>query len=166
MIVRLTETQVALAEVVGKARQMAATARGLKDAHGLDPREGLRRHIQGAAGEVAVAVTLNIFWDGNIGGEFRTRDVGPYDVKTTARDDGDLTLYRVDRPDRIHLLVTGGIPVLRLAGWIHGVEALREERWIKPDWARAFAYRTPQAELFPWPPPPDRFFEARLRANS
>jgi hypothetical protein len=84
-------------------------------------------NIEGAAGEMATAKHLNLFWSGAVG-NIRANDVGGYQVKTnTSRRWDDLILRRRNSPDKIYISVLSFLPRFVLTGWISGTEAMKEE---------------------------------------
>jgi hypothetical protein len=92
-------------------------------------------NIEGAAGEMAVAKHLGLFWSGNVG-DLGSDDVAGYQVKTnTSRKWDDLILRKRNRPDRVYISVLSfiapapGVAKFIITGWINGVDAMQEKYW-------------------------------------
>lgn len=92
-------------------------------------------NIEGAAGEMAVAKHLGLFWSGAVG-DISASDVGGYQVKTnTSRKWDDLILRKWNRPDRIYISVLSfiapapGAARFVITGWINGIDAIQERYW-------------------------------------
>jgi hypothetical protein len=84
-------------------------------------------HIEGAAGEMAVAKYLGRFWSGAIG-FIKADDVGPYQVKTnTSRKWDDLILREWNDPAKIYISVLSFVPKFVIAGWVLGSEGMKKE---------------------------------------
>lgn len=113
--------------------------------HGYDERNAWQVHIEGALGELAVAKVLKLYWSkGKRGGD----DVGPYRVRTSARDDADLILHETDPDDTRHYSVTGSNGIYRIHGWILARDGKREEWWRDPTGSRP-AFFVPRSALVP-----------------
>jgi len=161
--VHLTPTEVLNATNVGKARLATNLERGDYDSRGLSRENALTAHILGAAGELAVAKLANVYWNGDVG-DFAATDAGPHDVRTSEWLTARLCLHPTDKPRRVYILVVGKPPGLWVVGWLYGFDAMVPRYWGNPTGNnRPEAFWIPQADLLPWPPPPNRFFEARRR---
>ena len=145
--VTLTTYELAMAAQVGIRRQLEAIEQGLPDKHGIDPVNGWSVHVQGAAGEMAVAKALNVFWGGSFNTFTNSGDVGDLEVRTRAANDRYQLLIRPgDRGDKIFVLVKGLAPNYTIIGWMYGGLAKREE-WAHDYGGRGKAYFVPTDEL-------------------
>ena len=116
--------------------------------------DGVYNNILGAPGEAAVAMHLNVFWDGNPQ-RFKAPDVGKYQVRTNGKEWGDLILRRndKDKPEDLFVLVIATyMPEFWLMGWLRGEEGMRPEYWRSGSPRRpgeAMAWYVPQTKLHP-----------------
>jgi hypothetical protein len=143
----LTPPEMTLALLVGGFRQVTNLRDGRRDRYGASPERGWQCHIEGAAGELAVAKWLNLYWSGQLG-RLWAPDVGRLEVRTRSRDDYELLVHPDDPAAAVFVLVVGRMPTFRLVGWIRGAEATRRGRWDDPAGGRP-AYFVPQAALAP-----------------
>lgn len=148
--VTLEHYECGMAAQVGIARQLAAIRDGKRNAHGMTGL-GWDEHVEGAAGELAAAKALGIYWDGSVD-TYKRPDVGPYQVRTRPRHDFDLIVRNGDADDEYFLLVTGQMPHYRVHGVILARDAKRPE-WLKSYNNRTPAYFVPQENLLPLRPP-------------
>jgi hypothetical protein len=147
MLVQLTWGELHMAAQIGVLRQLEAIRKGLPDRHGFDGDTGWTIHIEGAAGELAVAKVLNMYWGGTVN-TFKTEaDVGSkIEVRTRSKDNYDLLVRNNDPDDSIFILVTGKAPKYNVIGWITGKDAKKEE-WKQDYGGRPTAYFVPQNAL-------------------
>lgn len=148
--VTLSDAQVERADAVANARQSRSSARRSRNQHGFDSgrRSEAAIHIQGARGELAVAIALGQPWQGSVDTFKQGGDVGPLQVRCRSHPDWDL-LVRTDDPDEaIYVLVTGTDRVYNVVGWIRGRDAKRPE-WIRSHGGREAAWFVPQSALTP-----------------
>lgn len=124
--VTLTWFEAARAAEVGVQRQIQALARNLPDAFGYEG-DGWAAHIEGAAGEMALAKAMNWYWGGTVNTFKHGGDVGNVQVRTRTRDHYELIVRDNDRDDDVFYLVTGTVPTFRVVGWILGKDAKRPE---------------------------------------
>lgn len=110
--------------------------------------ERVTEEITGAAGEMAVAKWSGRFFVPSVNTYHRVPDcLGDVEVRSTRHSDGHLIVRDNDAPDRRYVLAIIGDDSVRLAGWIVGTEARRQE------WRRAsqrsdrLAWWVPQGEL-------------------
>ena len=112
---------------------------GLGTGHGPDEvmdmtGPGLKRHVDGAVGEMATAKWHDRYFDGgqdNWGGA----DVCGYHVRATRHTNGYLSIFKRDPDDGLFLLVTlrrlrDGSAVCVFPGWIVAREGKRDEWFI------------------------------------
>lgn len=145
--VLLSWHEVAIASHVGWMRQIASLKSGLRDQHGYSGC-GWTEHCEGACGELVVAKTLGIYWDGSVN-TFKNPDLpGNIDVRTRSRDDYELIVRPNDNDHSRFVLVTGRCPKYRIVGWLHGDQAKQPE-WLKNHGGRESAYFVPHSELQP-----------------
>jgi hypothetical protein len=143
----LTPSELHIAAHVGVLRQIASLRDRRRDRHGYNG-DGWSEHIQGAAGEQAVAKALGVFWDGSVD-TFRTvADVAGVEVRTRSRHDYELLHRPDDDPTKAYVLVTGRAPYLWVRGWMRGENCRRDEWWAEHG-GRPGAWFVPTDELHP-----------------
>lgn len=145
-VIRLSSSELITAATIGALRQITNLRDGRTAAYGSVEESPWQIHIEGACAEMAVAKAMNRFWSGALGA-LDADDVGPLQVRSTARRDGSLILHAEDRDDRAFVLVTGQAPTYVLRGWIHAAHGKRKE-FYRSD-VRHPAYFVPQNALKP-----------------
>jgi hypothetical protein len=152
--VTLTSHELYLAAMVGVSRHLAALRRGLPDRHGYDGLDGWTVHIEGAAGELAMARVCNQHWGGSINTFHFKPDVGKVEVRTRSRHEYELIVRTDDDDERHFVLVTGRAPAFKVHGYILASDAKRKQ-WLATHGNRPAAYFVPTpmlkciADLFP-----------------
>lgn len=145
MKITLTIGEMHLAAQNGCLRQIESMAKGLQDKHGFEG-PGWNIHIEGAAGEIAVAKALGIYWGGSVN-SFRTEnDVGKFEVRTASKNGYKLIVREQDKDSNIYILVTGSAPHFEVVGWMYGGDAKQKKYENAPN-GRAAAYFVPQSDL-------------------
>jgi hypothetical protein len=127
ILVILDQVQMKKAITIGVRRVLTVIDRNLKTRREVMDRWGA--HIEGAGGELAVALTLGVPYDPVPPFDQGLPDVGGYyEVKTNAKPGGDLIVsinepgyQRID-PDAPYILVQGAMPSYTVVGWIYGAE--------------------------------------------
>lgn len=142
IIVPLSPMEVRMAALAGCERQMQNVFEGR--GHG-DGGDGWTRHIEGCAGEIAVAKYLDRYWNSNLG-LYDADDVGPYQVRR-CRHSWGLPIKKKDADEKPFILVLGMTPEMHIAGWAYAREAKQEKYW-KADAPRP-AYFLPRLALHP-----------------
>ena len=109
----------------------------------------LRYHMLGAAGEMAVAVMLDM--EDKLYQETEAKrgsaDLPPnIDVKTRSRHYYDLIVQLDESPDKILVLVTIQNRITLIHGWIQAADAMKEQ-WKKDPAGGRPAYFVPKDEL-------------------
>jgi hypothetical protein len=113
-------------------------------------------NIVGQMGEYAVCIALNRTYRGDIQ-SFRGADVDDFiQVRSSANPQMSLTLYEMDNPDHLYVLVVGDAPNLIVVGSMWGHEAKQDKYWRESGVLRP-AFFVPQADLKPFDPKDDRF---------
>lgn len=143
------------AHQVGLARWTQVRIRNLKQTQGpryQPPAVELWHHIMGAAGELAVARWLGIYWPGsNLDGwQNGAPDMGRRtEVKSLCSNpDGPLWVRR--NPEHLFVLVDATqIPRLRIIGWLDGTDAPKAGTYVPADGYAHGAHKIEQAALFP-----------------
>jgi hypothetical protein len=145
-IIILTATELMVASYVGSARNVQSMMRGWQRASGIQT-ETWSSNIEGAAGEMAVAKLLNIYWQPVVG-KLDADDVGPYQVRTNmSRKLDDLCLRPRDREDRFYISVLSFAPEFHVLGFIKGADGKREQ-WLRDGTpGHPQCYYVPRAEL-------------------
>ncbi len=132
MQVALTPSELIHASGVGARRHAANLIAGRHDRHGAPPDWSV--HIEGAAGELAAAKALNLYWPASV--DFRERQAGDLpgaiEVRTTSHATGCLLLHPEDKDDRRYILVTGRAPTFEVRGWCLGSEGKHQQFWKDP----------------------------------
>lgn len=144
MTIDLTLDELTQAAISAVLRQVENLGIGRRDRFGPEDLDGWGVHIEGAAGECAVAKALGAYWAGK--GTFRGGDVGDLQVRTSERDDARLIIRPDDPPAAIFVLVTGKAPRFDVRGWIRAHDAKRREWWSDPN-GKGFAYWVPARAL-------------------
>lgn len=145
MNVSLTKDELMQAVIVAAQRNVDNLFNNRKDAHGASRDNGWNLHIEGAAGEMAVAKYLNRYWYGNIG-NLKANDVGSHEVRTTPKHENRLIVHKSDPDDRYFILVTGLSPEFKIRGFMLGSDAKQEKYWSDPAGGRP-AYFVPAGDL-------------------
>lgn len=146
VLVFLTATELQCAGVVAQARLDQAINEGREDTMG---KHSLRSHQFGAAGEMAFAKALGIYWEASCG-TFKTRlDVGTWEVRTRSYGHGELFIRKNDAPSRQFALVCYEVEMRlwRVVGWFPAIS-------IVPEWwdeAKGW-YAVPRVALFGFEP--------------
>lgn len=148
----LTAAELEVAAHVGVRRQIQAMRESRPDRHGYRG-DGWSNHIEGAAGEMAVAKLLNRYWNGSVGTFKEGGDVGEIQVRTRSRADYQLIVRPDDRDDDWFILVRGTSPTYSVIGYIRGSAAKREE-WLHDYGGRPHAYFVPDDALIAFRQPP------------
>lgn len=145
--VTLTLAECLLACQVGTARQLSAIVQGKQNSHGFRG-QGFDIHILGAAGELALAKALGIYWTGHIN-TFKQPDLGTnIQVRTRSSHTYDLIVRDGDADDELFVLVTGTLPAFHIWGWIRGGDAKQRE-YLKTYGSRPEAFFVPHDALHP-----------------
>jgi hypothetical protein len=148
MQIRLTDAELRMAVTIGCERQMESLSSKRRDNHGKSSEGGWTEHIEGAAGELAVAKALGHYWNGSIG-SFKMPDLGHHiQVRTRSQDHWDLIVRRDDNDDHLYFLAVGKAPTFRIVGFILGKDAKRAE-WVSDYGGRPWAFFVPQSALTP-----------------
>lgn len=148
-LVVLTWPELFQAAMVGAMRQASNLRDGLKDRYGADPTRAWDFHVEGACGEMAVAKYLGEYWSGAVGNR-NARDVGGYQVRTSAYAEAPLMLHPSDPDDQPFVLVVGRAPRLRIVGYLPEARlGKRQEYWRDPAGLGRQAYCVPQEHLKP-----------------
>jgi len=146
--VELSQVEAFLASQVGSFRNTKSLAHGSPDAFGLSAeKDGWGLHIEGAAGEMAAAKALNIYWSATVNTFKKGGDLGDrIQVRTRSKHDYELLVRPSDRDDDIFVLVTGKSPRFLVHGWISGQEA-KQASYLKTHGGRDPAYFVPHRAL-------------------
>ncbi len=150
MLIELTEDQYEYAVKIGTQRHEEAVKRKLPDKHGFSGPGGLTIHIEGAAGELAVAEALQIPWDATVNTFKSVADLSKnLEVRTASKSTYRLIVRPDDKDDRIFILALRLAPTkFRVVGWLPAHEAKKPE-WLKDYNGRPPAYFVPQDKLSP-----------------
>lgn len=145
--IHLEKYELQLAAQVGIQRHIEAVVAGLEDKYGAK-KGGWNLHIEGAAGELALAKLLNVYWNGSVNTFSSGGDVGQLQVRTRSKHDYELLIRAKDRDDDAFILVTGASPDFVVRGWLFGKEAKRDE-WRQTHGGRDPAWFVPHSGLRP-----------------
>jgi len=148
-VVRLTQSELMLAAYVGSGRNVQCITRNRTPVAGMGFANTWTPNIEGAAGEMATAKRLGIYYEPIIG-NFEADDVGPYQVRTNmSRKYDDTCLRPRDNPDKVYIGVLSFAPDFELIGWIRGADGKRDE-WLRPgDPERPPCFYVPRKALLP-----------------
>lgn len=129
-IITLTWTEMMVASYVGSARNVQSLKQNWEPAAGVGTSNTWTPNVEGAAGEMAVAKALGVYWQPIVGNNLAD-DVGPYQVRTNiSRKHDDLCLRPKDRADRIYISVLSFAPEFHILGWIDG-ESGKDQKWYR-----------------------------------
>lgn len=142
--VRLSGDEVQLGAVAGVQRSWYALERGDPWAKAKD---FWQQGVLGCLAELALAKYLGVYWTGLA--KVGANDVGRYEVRTTAWDNGCLMLQPKDRDEAQYVLVTGSRYLWTIHGWCYGYEGKREEWWKVPTNGYGPCFNVPQDALRP-----------------
>ena len=145
MDVTLTWPELQIAAMIGVQRHVMNLKEDWKDFTNKPADRNWQNHVEGAAGEMAVAKAFGFYWSGSVG-DRKAKDVGGLQVRTRSRTDYDLILHDHDNDGDRFVLVVGLAPRFSLVGWIYGHEGKKREYWKDPARERP-AYFVPQAVL-------------------
>lgn|SRR5262245_13193766 len=143
--ITLTWSEVRIAALVGCQRHVEALSRQLQNRQRADD-DGWRIHIEGAAGEMAAARALGMYWPMTVNTFRSAGDVGRIEVRTRSRADYQLIIRDDDRDQAPFVLVRGQIPTFDVVGWTYGGHGKRPE-WLRAYGGREAAYFIPDAAL-------------------
>jgi hypothetical protein len=146
--VDLTWPELMQAALVGIMRHVHNLRGRRRDAYGAERGDGWGNHIEGAAGELAVAKQRRAYWAGE--GVFRGDDVPGLQVRTRSEHRYELIVRPDDCDAAIFVLVTGRAPHFDVRGWITGAEAKQPEFWKAIANDRPAAYFVPATRLHKW----------------
>jgi hypothetical protein len=142
----LTNHELLMAAQIGSVRQIASIKASLRDRHGFDGETGWQVHIEGAAGELAVAKLLGCFWDGSVN-TFKQADIGSdLHVRTRSKHTYELIVRDNDPDGGTYVLVTGFNGRYVVHGCILG-GAAKQPEWRKAHGDRPPAYFVPHSAL-------------------
>jgi len=149
MRVRLTSTELMIAAFVGSARNVQCLTRGYDPGAGMGLTNTWTLNIEGAAGEMAVAKALDIYWQAIVG-DLKADDVGPYQVRTNiSRKHDDLCLRPRDKDNRVYISVLSFLPAFDIVGWIWGMDG-KQPQWLRDgDPQRPQCFYVPRKALRP-----------------
>ena len=144
----LTELELQIAAMTGASRYWHVRNRGMKNrpAQSHDDGLGLARHVEGAAGEMALAKALERYWLPSVNA-FKVADIGKnIQVRTRTKDEYEMIVRDHDSDDHYFVLVTGTAPEFKIRGYIKGVDAKRD-CWKRSYGGGMLSYFVPHAEL-------------------
>jgi len=147
--VTLSKAELQMAATCGVQRHIEALEQGKQDSFGYDGLDGWTVHIEGAAGELAIAKVIQKYWPGTVNTFKNGGDIGKTkQVRTRSKHEWDLIVRPGDRDEDIFFLVTGRAPSYKVWGWIKGADAKKKE-WLKTHGGRPPAYFVPKDALTP-----------------
>ncbi|HEU4975274.1 MAG TPA: hypothetical protein VFT50_09310 [Baekduia sp.] len=155
MRVELTADECRAAAYAGIHRRLDCIARGRTEIHGAAAGgDYWTIDIEAAAGELAVAKALGVFWVGDTDPitDRHGGDVAGLQVRHTRRPDGSLILHDRDHDHHVFVLVVGAMPAFTIPGWIHGANGKQPEFWRQPPRVPRAAFFVPQSALTPLAP--------------
>lgn len=157
--VTLTQDEQTEAAKAGWARHKAQRSTGRVDFKSRPEDDGVLLDIRGALAEQAVAVALNLPWDGKFKPieewDFWRReghDVSGLEVKSTKRSNGSLILHESSQPELPAVLaIVESKTTINLVGWCYTKDGQHAKHW-REDVPRACfmvgqGYLRPMAEL-------------------
>ena len=151
--VTLTEHEMRVAALIGAERQLQSSGSpGTK--HGIPSLDPWTMHLNGVAGEIAVAKVLGRYWPPSVG-TFRSQpDIPPgpgrpasVEVRWISQVDYDLKIRGDDHDDSIYVLVSGNAPNMVLHGWFLCKDAKKKEFWTDLGNGRPGLWCVPKRQL-------------------
>lgn len=128
-VIRLTASEMMLAAQAGIMRTVENVINGAKSAHGADA-DGIdwTISIEGCIAEWVASRIIDSHWYGK--GQMRGEDVGGYQVRSTAYENGCLILHEEDKDDAPYILLIGKAQVWKGAmGWMYGRDGKDKKYW-------------------------------------
>jgi hypothetical protein len=105
-----------------------------------------RNHIEGALGEMALAKYLGVYWSGV--GRLATPDIGTnIEVRTSKYESGEMPIHPTDDDESNFWFLVGQYGDYRIAGFMRGGQAKRDDWWKDKNDNKRFAFWVPQSEL-------------------
>ena len=147
MIAELDIYEIRVAAQVGLQRQLEDIHANKKSYSGESKEGAWSRHIEGALSECALAKVMNVYWNKR---SFPHPDVGDVDCRSTPYHTGHLQIKKNDPEDRKFYLLIGINGKYRIAGWIWGKDAKKQQYWGTKGDARDPCYWIPQSDLIPF----------------
>jgi hypothetical protein len=134
--------------LVGVVRKIEGLRQMRKPLHYFEGHDGFEIDIQGACGELAAAKAVDRYWSGSVNAG-KSPDLGPYQVRTSLRENGDLVLRDNDKDEEITILVRGRAPHFEVVGWIRNRDGKRKEYYRSLVAGRPPAFVVPYEKLNP-----------------
>lgn len=142
----LTPMEEAMSVLLGTGRQEESLQSKRKDQHGFDGKDGLKIHIEGAAGEIAFAKAFGLYPGFTIN-TFKAADIGSnVQVRTRSERRYGLIVRPDDEDDAVFVHVIGVRPHFAVMGWMLGREA-KQIGYLATYGDRPAAYFVPSEEL-------------------
>lgn len=126
-----------MACTVGVQRQIEAFRKNLVPKLGY---WSWHSHIEGAAGELAVAKALSLYWNGSVNtfGKADLMDDIQVRLRKTTSDFEPCLIVRPEDDDaHLFVLVIGESPFFHVVGWLYGHECK------KPEWYKTYGQKRP-----------------------
>jgi len=147
-IVRLNSLELWIAMQVGQARNDESMSKGSTPGYAFKgtPAQMEQIHISGAAGEVATARYMDVYFPASVG-TYAAADLLPdIQVRTRSKQHYDLIVRSKDHINDRYVLVIDLCPNYHIIGWMFGRDA-RKQQWIQTYDNRPSAWFVPQASL-------------------
>lgn len=146
--IELNWSEVWQAIIGGCCRQVNAIRTGRRDTYGpTDRASAWGVHIEGAAGEIAVARRTGLYWSGRR--QWAPADIGVNLQARTTSPGNRLIVRARDSDDAVFVFVTGQIPRFTIHGWIVGRDAKDPAYLADPTGDGYRAYFVPADRLHP-----------------
>jgi len=146
--IKLDWSEILVASSVGCMRNVQSLRNRCKPGNSIGLDDTWTINIEGAAGEMAVAKYLQMYWSGNVG-NYNADDVGSYNIKTnTSRKFDDLILRPTDYDDKYYILVLSFLPEFVICGWIKGADG-KSPSWAREGTPGRPAFFVPRSKLNP-----------------
>ena len=142
----LTETELMIARLIGKLRTRTSRKNDLSAGYTGFEGDHTPVDIIGAAGEMAVAKLLGIYWSAGVN-TFHGADLGiNIQVRATDKIDYSLIVRQDDDDQHAYILVISQSPEYHIVGWLWGHECKKDQYWKAPN-NRPGAWFVPQDKL-------------------
>lgn len=126
----LTHSEAIHAAICGSHRHLASLFQG--DQQRFCGRHPWEHNIEGACGEMAAAIALNLHNPMTVN-TYHDADLGEsIQVRCRSNHSYDLIIREDDNPEEFFVLVTGSCPYYQVHGFMLGEDGMREEFWADP----------------------------------
>lgn len=146
--IELTDSEIRQVALVAADRVITSKNLGYKNKHGFDGKSRWDIDINGAAAELAYAKMRKEYWKASTGTNQDVDHNENVEIRWTSHQGGKLILRPGDNPESYFVLVVDPAPVMRVVGWIKGLDGMIDQ--YKTDFGvsgRPEVWAVPQSDL-------------------